>query len=250
MNPSETAQSQVPAHLAPEMPSPTSPPADAMTHRHMAMSSIERLTTLLLGGSFIASGVMRRGWQQVALLTLGAGVSYRGLAAKRSLAATARAATQPQELHRAVTIQHSPEVVYRSWRTLENLPQWMEDVQSITITDERHSRWKVRGPLRTTVKWVAEITDDQTGRLIAWTTQKRSQVATRGTVTFTPAPAGRGTVVNVHLTYQPPAGPIGAWVARSTGANPETQLRHALRRFKEIVEAGEAPTIDGQPMGK
>ncbi len=60
-----------------------------------------------------------------------------------------------------------------------------------------------------------------------------------GIVRFTPAPAGRGTVLSAELSYEPPGGPLGVAIARLTGEEPEQQASDALRRFKQILETGE-----------
>ena len=55
--------------------------------------------------------------------------------------------------------------------------------------------------------------------------------------------------MRVVLKYDPPAGRIGATLARLLGQAPEQQIREDLRRFKQMMEAGEAPTTEGQPAG-
>ena len=59
-----------------------------------------------------------------------------------------------------------------------------------------------------------------------------------------------GTVVTVMLQYAPPAGKLGGWVAWLSGTSPGRQLRQGLRAFKQLVEAGETPTVEGQPTGQ
>jgi uncharacterized membrane protein len=75
-------------------------------------------------------------------------------------------------------------------------------------------------------------------------------VDNEGTVRFVPAPAGRGTEVRVSLAYNPPAGVVGATVAKLFGEEPNQQVAGDLRRFKNIMEAGEIPTTAGQPSGE
>ena len=58
---------------------------------------------------------------------------------------------------------------------------------------------------------------------------------------FDPAAAGQGTRVTVHLQYSPPGGKVGAAIARLLGADAETEIREDLRRFKQLLEAGEVP---------
>jgi uncharacterized membrane protein len=69
-------------------------------------------------------------------------------------------------------------------------------------------------------------------------------------VHFADAPGGRGTVVRVELQYNPPGGVMGALAAQLWGEEPGQQVEDDLRRFKEIMEAGEIPTTEGQPSGR
>jgi hypothetical protein len=53
-------------------------------------------------------------------------------------------------------------------------------------------------------------------------------------VRFEPAPGDRGTEVTVSLEYEPPAGKLGAAVARLSGEEPGAQTADDLRRFKQV----------------
>ena len=70
-----------------------------------------------------------------------------------------------------------------------------------------------------------------------------------GSVHFEDAGGDRGTRVRVRLQYRPPGGKIGAAVARLLGRDAATQIREDLRRFKQLLEAGEIATTEGQPRG-
>ena len=52
------------------------------------------------------------------------------------------------------------------------------------------------------------------------------------------------------LQYNPPAGMIGAGIARLTGEGVTTQVREDLRSIKSLMETGEAITTEGQPSGR
>jgi uncharacterized membrane protein len=86
--------------------------------------------------------------------------------------------------------------------------------------------------------------------MIAWRTLEGADVASAGSVHFEAAPSGRGTVVRVVLKYDPPAGKLGALVARLFGENPEQQIDEDLRRFKQLIEAGDVTTTAGQTSGR
>jgi uncharacterized membrane protein len=86
--------------------------------------------------------------------------------------------------------------------------------------------------------------------MIAWRSLEGSQVDNAGSVHFTPASGGRGTVLRVALKYDPPAGVVGALVARLFGESPAQQIDEDLRRFKQLMEAGEVTTTKGQSSGR
>ena len=51
------------------------------------------------------------------------------------------------------------------------------------------------------------------------------------------------------LDYVPPVGTLGAMVAKLYGEEPDLQVEEDLGRFKALMETGEIPTTEGQPVG-
>ena len=152
-------------------------------------------------------------------------------------------------VERVVTINRSPAELYQFWRNFTNLPQFMDHLKTVTVSDATHSHWEAKAPAGATVSWDAEITDDQENKQIAWRSLPNATIPNDGIVTFTPAPGDRGTEVRVTLRYAPLAGRVGAAFAKLFGEEPDQQVREDLRHFKQIIEAGEVPTLQGQPMG-
>ncbi len=129
--------------------------------------------------------------------------------------------------------------VYRFWRNLENLPRFMDHLEAVTVLDERRSHWTAKGPAGSRVEWDAEIHSEIPNELIAWRSLQGSEVDNAGSVHFMPTENG-DTEVRVVLRYDPPAGRLGAAVARLFGEDPSRQVADDLRRLKQVVEAGEA----------
>lgn len=152
-------------------------------------------------------------------------------------------------VRRTVTIQRSPEQLYRFWRDFSYLPRFMNDLESVTVLDGQRSRWVVKAPAGTVVQWEAEILKDMPNELIAWRSVEGADGDNTGLVEFEAAPYGRGTRVTVELAYKPPAGKLGAAVAKLLGQDPDKQVREDLRRFKQLMETGEIPTTEGQSQG-
>jgi hypothetical protein len=99
------------------------------------------------------------------------------------------------------------------------------------------------------VEWDATIIADVPNEVITWRSLEGSDVDNAGAVRFQAAPGGRGTIVKVNIQYNPPAGVIGATIAKLFGEEPEQQLDDDLRRFKQVMEVGEVVVSDATLMG-
>jgi uncharacterized membrane protein len=143
-----------------------------------------------------------------------------------------------------ITLGRPPEELYRFWRDFQNLPVFMEHLQSVRVIDDRRSRWTARAPAGSSVEWEAEITEDRPNERISWRSTAEADVPNWGTVHFAPAPGGRGTEIHVELRYDPPGGKLGALVARLFGEEPGQQVKDDLRRLKQVMETGEVVYSD------
>lgn len=153
---------------------------------------------------------------------------------------------QPQRgIHvtKSITIGRPRDEVYRFWRDFTNLPVFMAHLESVEILDGR-SRWRAKAPAGMKVEWDAEILQDEPGEIIRWRSLAGAEVPNQGTVKFVDAPGGRGTIVRVELVYDPPAGILGAAVAKLFGEEPEQQIEGDLRRLKQVLETGEVVHSD------
>ncbi len=230
------------------------------TRREANIGAGERAAFALGGGIMAATGIglalERRSWGGLVLAAAGGVLTYRGLSGhcpvytalgmhEDDATATANPLTREITVEHAITIQRRPEDLYARWRDLANLPRILRHIQKIEVLDERRSRWTVAGPAHTQLEWEAEITDEQPGKRIAWRAVEQASVPNTGSVRFEPAGADRGTVVRISLTLQPPAGVVGAAIAKLFGRDPAQQVREDLRRFRQLMETGELATSDG-----
>ncbi len=148
-----------------------------------------------------------------------------------------------------VTIGRPAAELYRFWRNFEQLPRFMEYLESVRQIDHRRSHWIAKAPAGRRVEWDAEIINEIPDELIGWRTLDGADVISAGSVRFVGAPGGRGTQVRVRMQYDPPGGKLGSAIAWMFGKEPSQTVREALRHFKQLMEAGEIPTTAGQPVG-
>jgi uncharacterized membrane protein len=233
--------------------------------QHPNVGYIERWASAI-GGGALASVGLRRGYLKkpagIALMLVAGHHLYRGITGHDRIYEAIGVDTSqigPRfgvsgdagfKVEKSVTVNRSPDQLYRFWHNFENLPHFMDHLESVQSQGAKRSHWVVKAPAGTTVAWDAEITDDRPNELISWRSLPNADVDNEGTVRFVPAPGGRGTEVHVSLAYNPPAGVVGSAVAKLFGEEPNQQVASDLRRFKNIMEAGEIPTTAGQPSGE
>lgn len=236
--------------------------AAARRSRAANISAGERWASLVVGGALVVVGLRRASLPGVLVSLAGGGLVYRGLrgysrvyesvgiavSGGRRLALVPRSTAVTVE--RTVSIEKPAEELYRFWRRLDNVPAFMRHVESVRPIGERRSHWVVRGPRGRRIEWDAEIVEEREFELISWSTLPGGDLEHSGTVRFGPGSRGRGTEVRVSVQYQAPGGMLGAALARLFGEEPAQQVDEALRRFKQLVEAGEIPTTAGQPSGR
>jgi uncharacterized membrane protein len=161
----------------------------------------------------------------------------------RELTRSTHALEGGRRIRKSIVVNRPVEELYAFWRNFEHLPCVMPHVKSVQMIDATRSHWVAAGSAHRAFEWDAEIIDEKLNGRIAWRSLPGSAVRHAGSVRFQPAPAGRGTLVIVHLHYDPPAGTLGGAVAALFGRDIQTDLR----AFKQIMETGEIPTIHGQP---
>jgi uncharacterized membrane protein len=224
----------------------------------------ERLVSLVGGGALAILGLTRRNLPGIALAAVAGELLYRGITGHCVVydALDINTATtgwsdmvsvpheQGTKFEKSVTINRSPEALYRFWRNFENLPRFMNHLESVKVLDDKRSHWVAKGPAGTRIEWDAEIINEAPNEVIGWRSLENAQVDNAGSVRFTPAPGNRGTVVEVTINYAPPAGKVGTAIAKLFGEEPEQQVSEDLYRFKQMMESGEVSTTEGQPSGR
>ena len=211
-----------------------------LSQAHPAGWAWTRVAGDVLDLALVGQALSSRRTRSERLLLAGAGVlgvaCVDAYSARRLQRGAHDVAKEGIAVHQAVTIARRPEEVYGFFRDFENLPRFFSHLESVRV-DNGHSHWRARGPLGSAIEWDAEIIEDRPAQLIVWRSVANADVPNQGRVQF--RAAGDDTELEVELRYDPPAGQLGAAVARLFGVAPGQQIASDLRRLKQVLETGE-----------
>jgi uncharacterized membrane protein len=143
-------------------------------------------------------------------------------------------------VRKTMTINAPVRKVYELWSRHENFPSFMSHVREVRDMGNGRYHWTVAGPAGIPVEWEAVVTRLEPDRLIAWQSAPGSTIEQQGTVRFRPDSDDK-TVVDVRLSYYPPAGAIGHAIASLFGADPKSEMDDDLMRMKSFIETGHQP---------
>lgn len=214
----------------------------------------ERIASAVTGAAMLGVALGRNNSWRWLLIPAAAGLFWRAATGRCPVKAALRGArpsgghTSPVssvargeglKVERRIIVDRPAAELYAYWHHLENLPQFMTHLESVTVLDQRRSRWVARAPAGAHVEWDAEIHNDIPDELIAWRSLPGSDVANAGSVHFRPIGDRQATEVQVVLSYEPPAGRLGATIAKLFGEAPGQQVEEDLQRFKQVMETGQ-----------
>ena len=127
-------------------------------------------------------------------------------------------------------------MVYNFWRKLDNLPLFMNHLKSVDVLDDNRSHWILKLPADVAnVSWDAEIVMDVPGELIGWSSLPGSVIDNAGKIRFRNTFDG-GTLIDLVISYQPPAGGIGASVAHILNPVFKNMVNADVQNFKQYMD--------------
>src|SRR6187402_1622825 len=180
------------------------------------------------------------------LLKLGAGgyLLNRGVSGHCALYSKIGKNTQEPvnvDIRSSFTIDKPRRQVYDFWRKLDNLPLFMNHLESVEMIDNERSHWVLKLPTGVgTVSWDADIVKDKPGEVIGWSSLPGSIIDNAGKVYFRDTEDGKGTIIDVVITYQPPAGGVGASIAHVLNPVFKNMVDTDVRNFKQYMDIDKA----------
>lgn len=143
------------------------------------------------------------------------------------------------EVHKTINVNAPVDEVFRFCSKYENFPRFMAHLREVRDLGAGRSHWVAIGPGGAPFSWNAILTQFVADDRIAWRSEQGSVIANAGIIRFQPGDRG-GTRMDIHMTYNPPAGALGHFAAMMFGADPKSAMDEDLVRFKSLLEEGRA----------
>jgi uncharacterized membrane protein len=209
--------------------------------------NIERVLSTLSGGFLLGYALIKRSKFSIPLGLFGAAGLYRGITGHCPVygyfninrSSTSRPSMlQGRVVRKAIFIDQPVEEVYRYWRQVENLPRFIQHLQSIRPIDGTRSHWTAGlGNVNDTIQWEAEMIIERENKMLAWRSLPGYRVENQVVVEFIPDQENKRTEIILQVIYTPPntvsanPGSIGYLVEESLDA----EIQGDLERFRQLV---------------
>jgi uncharacterized membrane protein len=210
-----------------------------LSHFYVNVSPAERGASLLAGAYFLYDAVGKQKKSGLEAVIAGY-LLYRGVSGN-CFVYNAIGKTKPDNRSRNVNIQlkmvvNKPrEEVYSFWRNLENLPLFMEHLESVESLNDSISAWEAKLPGNMgSLRWKSEIVKERPNELLGWQSLPGSSIENAGKVEFREVPGG--TELHIVISYHAPGGIPGEGAARLLNPVFEDIVEEDVRNFKWFIE--------------
>jgi len=142
------------------------------------------------------------------------------------------------EIHvkESITISRKAGDIYRFWRNLENLPRFIDHLDSVEDLGEGHNRWTIKTPAGD-ISWESEIIENKENELIRWRSMPDSFVKNSGFLSLGKKGGDDVTEATVELRYTPPGEHDSFLEDKMLEVITDVTLKDDLRNLKRIMES-------------
>lgn len=220
------------------------------------LSQAERTISIATGVKLALSGfktIFKSPFSSIIKLGAGGYLLNRGITGHCELySKMGRNSTEPVNVNirSSFLIDKPRQQVYEFWRKLDNLPLFMKHLESVDVIDDTRSHWVLKLPVGLPkVSWDAEIVKDEPGYSIGWSSLPDSLIDNAGKVRFHDSPDGDGTLVDIVISYRPPAGGFGGSIAHVLNPVFKNMVDNDVHNFKQYMDIEDTEAVyEEQPL--
>ena len=204
-----------------------------------------RLGAGMIGGIALYRGLRSEGVARPVLVGLGGMLLLRALTAPRGRRLTGMRGLGTVDIRKTIRVNAPVERVWEVWNDFESWPRFMSHLKEVRRTGADRSHWVAKGPGGAGVEWDAVTTQAIPNEVIAWKSVEGSTIEHSGRVYFSSDERG-GTLIEIRMSYSPPAGGVGHTVASLLGVDPGSAMDEDMVRLKSLLEEGKTTADRGQ----
>lgn len=206
------------------------------------VGTIERILMVAAGGYLLYSGLSGKN-KSITQSLAGGTMLARGISGYcpvyDAVGKGGRMKSTNVNIRTSVSINKPVNEVYDFWRNLENLPKFMQHLETVTEKDKVTSHWTATGPGGLgKISWDAHILMDERGKMLSWHSLPDSTVDNAGKVVFKDNGSG-GTNLDVTISYHAPLGVAGEAAAKLLNPFFEKMVKSDIQSLKTYMEMGE-----------
>jgi len=204
------------------------------------VSAIERILMVTSGGYLLYKALSKKEDKSITQIGSGSAMLLRGLSGYcpvyDAVDHLKNDKSSNVNIRVSSVIEKPISEVYNFWRDFENLPKFMNHLESVKPLSYTTSKWTAKGPAGIgTLTWKAEIVKDEKERLISWNSLPDSSIKNAGKVVF--RPNGTGTEIIVTISYHAPLGVAGESAAKLLNPYFEKLVKDDILNFKTYLES-------------
>ena len=149
--------------------------------------------------------------------------------------------TGAETVRGSVVVDRPPDEVYWAWRDPVTVATMLSRYLEVRAESPGLAHLRPRAPLGRALRWSWSVPDEEPGVFMRFRSLPGSAVPNGGTATLH-AVDGGATRLEVDGWFRAPGGRAGAAALSGLRLAAEAALGDVLRRFKDLVESGAAPT--------
>lgn len=221
----------------------TQPSAQMKAHKPMIKNNVSTLERIIMvtSGAYLLYNGLKQKEKDLTKSSLGGGMLLRGISGYcpvyDAVDHLKNDKTQNVNIRLSSFINKPVSEVYTFWRNLENLPKFMNHLESVKTIDSTISEWTAKGPAGIgTLTWKAEIVKDEKEKLLSWHSIADASIENAGKVVF--KSKGIGTELDITISYHAPLGIAGEKAARLINPFFEKIVRDDVQNLKSYLESG------------
>ena len=205
------------------------------------VSTIERIL-MVAGGAYVVYQMLCKKDNSKMKMALAGGMLFRGMSGYCPMYdivdSSKDGSATDVKIRVKSTINRPILQVYAFWRNLENLPKFMNHLQTVDCIDDITSKWTAKGPLGVaTISWDAKITREEKDKYLSWKSLPGAAIDNSGKVSF--KPVGQSTEIDVTISYRVPLGVIGEGAAKLVNPYFEKMVKNDIENLKYYLESGQ-----------